>query len=71
MKIFRSILGVLLIFWIGLGCFGGAAVVAESLVNFDYLILRQIWTPATCMYPGPNTCSIDHNITSWVVHGLW
>lgn len=39
--------------------------------NFDYLILRQIWPATTCMFPGPNTCSIAKNITTWVVHGLW
>ena len=39
--------------------------------NFDYLILRQIWPASTCMFPGPNTCSIARNISTWVVHGLW
>jgi len=39
--------------------------------NFDYVILRQIWPASSCMFPGPNTCQIAKNITSWVVHGLW
>ena len=51
----------------------GCAFAEEEigLVNFDYLIFRQIWPPASCMFPGPNTCSISANVTSWVVHGLW
>lgn len=39
--------------------------------NFDYLILRQIWPATSCMFPGPNKCTIAKNITTWVVHGLW
>lgn len=43
----------------------------KSSPNFDYLILRQIWPATTCMFPGPHSCSIAKNITTWVVHGLW
>lgn len=39
--------------------------------DFDYLIFRQIWPASSCMFPGPNTCSIGKNITTWVIHGLW
>lgn len=39
--------------------------------EIDFIILRQIWPPATCMFPGAHTCSIAHNISTWVVHGLW
>ena len=39
--------------------------------NFDYLILRQIWPPAGCMFPSNNTCEIGKNVSTWVVHGLW
>lgn len=49
--------------------YGNENHVGES--NFDYLILRQTWPAATCMFPGPNTCAISRNISTWVVHGLW
>jgi hypothetical protein len=39
--------------------------------DFDYVIFRQIWPEPTCMFPGPHSCSIAHNISTWVVHGLW
>ncbi|CAF1081389.1 unnamed protein product [Brachionus calyciflorus] len=39
--------------------------------DFDYLIFRQIWPASSCMFPGPNTCTIDPVISTWVVHGLW
>lgn len=44
---------------------------SNKQVDFDYLILRQIWPPSTCMFPETHTCSIAHNISTWVVHGLW
>lgn len=47
------------------------SVVGNVKQDFDYLIFRQIWPPASCMFPGNNTCSIDKNISTWVVHGLW
>lgn len=39
--------------------------------DFDYLVFRQIWPEASCMYPGSHSCSIAKNISTWVVHGLW
>lgn len=39
--------------------------------DFDYLIFRQIWPEATCMFPGSHKCEIEKNVSTWVVHGLW
>lgn len=39
--------------------------------DFDYLVFRQIWPAATCMFPGHHSCSIAKNVSTWVVHGLW
>jgi hypothetical protein len=43
----------------------------QVTTDFDYLIFRQIWPEATCMFPGKNKCTIGKNVSSWVVHGLW
>ena len=43
----------------------------DTIVDIDYIILRQIWPASSCMFPGVHTCSISENISSWVLHGLW
>lgn len=42
-----------------------------STTSFDYFVFRQIWPQATCMFPGPHSCSINASVSTWVVHGLW
>ena len=39
--------------------------------DFDYLMLRQIWPKTSCMYPAGHICTIDKDVNSWVIHGLW
>ena len=45
--------------------------IEEIKTDFDYLIFRQIWPQSSCMFPNHHTCTIDKNIKTWVVHGLW
>lgn len=39
--------------------------------DFDYLVFRQIWPFTSCMFPEGHECTIDDNVKTWVIHGLW
>lgn len=48
------------------------STVVSNVDQFDYLILRQIWPESSCMFVRtPNQCSINADVSTWVVHGLW